>query len=320
MRPTLDKNREVILETTGEPKLSLQVRPKGDIRDITHLHHALDACVIGYASVLLPNNGKLWEQLVTRKVRSNERAAFGQMHGWNTMLRLSSPVDAPNEKTTLKLQVADLPAAFKNQIVERLKERRVVQHVPADMSGARLEQNTWGVVSLDGEQVTLRQRTFGPKDVDAETGARKRTTKVTKERASKLVGLKKGKLSEIKGALVINENYGVALVDEPIVIPFHDVKARLEKVRHDNLGNAFRVLRTGMVIAVKSGAYKGKWMIRSINNSARGVKVDMTDVQRVKVRVSGVAWAKLEVYLKPLIRNGLEIVDGSLCGVPNEFW
>ena len=236
------------------------------------------------------------------------------------MLRLSSPVDEPNEKTTLKLQVADLPAAFKNQIVERLKERRVVQHVPADMSGARLEQNTWGVVSVDGEQVTLRQRTFGPKDVDAETGARKRTTKVTKERASKLVGLKKGKLSEIKGALVINENYGVALVNEPIVIPFHDVKARLEKVRQDNLGNAFRVLRTGMVIAVKSGAYKGKWMIRSINNSARGVKVDMTDVQRVKVRVSGVAWAKLEVYLKPLIRNGLEIVDGSLCGVPNEFW
>jgi CRISPR-associated endonuclease Csn1 len=76
MRPTMDKNREVILEVTGEPKLSLQVRPKGDIRDITHLHHALDACVMGYASVLLPNNGKLWEQLVTRKVRSNERAGF----------------------------------------------------------------------------------------------------------------------------------------------------------------------------------------------------------------------------------------------------
>ena len=195
MLPTQDDKRQLILDSDGKPSLSLQVRPKGEIRDITHLHHALDACVMGYASILLPNNGKLWEQIVTKKVRPHERAAFSQMHGWNKMLRLSSPTNSPDEKTTLKLNVADLPAEFKKQIAERLKERRVVQHVPSDMSGARLEMNTWRVVKTEGDQATLRQRTFGPKDIDPETGARKRTTKEAKERASKLVGLKEGKLS-----------------------------------------------------------------------------------------------------------------------------
>ncbi len=314
MLPTMDEKRQLILDDEGKPSLSLQVRPKGDIRDITHLHHALDACVIGYASILLPNNGKLWEQIVTRKVRPCERIAFSKMHGWNKMLKLSSPTDAPTENTTLKLHVADLLPEFKKQIVERLKERRVVQHVPADMSGARLEMNTWRVVKTEGDQITLRQRTFGPKDIDPETGARKRTTKDAKERASKLVGLKEGKLSKLKGALVIGENYGVALEPEPVVIPFHNVKAQLNQIIQQNKGHPVRVLRTGMLIRVKTGTYAGKWMIRSVNNSIRGVKVDMTEAQRVKARVSGVHWAKLEVYVKPLIRNGLEILDATLCG------
>ncbi|HEY1049509.1 MAG TPA: HNH endonuclease domain-containing protein, partial [Prosthecobacter sp.] len=45
MRSTVDEKREVVLNADGTPSLSLQVRPKADIRDITHLHHALDACV-----------------------------------------------------------------------------------------------------------------------------------------------------------------------------------------------------------------------------------------------------------------------------------
>ncbi len=33
---------------------------KKELRDLTHLHHALDACVIGYTSHFLPNEGGLW--------------------------------------------------------------------------------------------------------------------------------------------------------------------------------------------------------------------------------------------------------------------
>lgn len=316
MRPTKDKNGDLVMDENGEPKLTLQVRPKGDIRNITHLHHALDACVMGFASILLPNNGKLWEQIVTKKVRPNERSAFNQMHGWNSMLKLSSPVDAPNEKTTLRLQVADLPSAFKNQMAERLKERRVVQHVPADMSGARLEQNTWGVVSVDGEQVTLKQRTFGPKDIDTETGARKRITKVTKERASKLVGLRKGKLSNIKGALVISENYGVALEPEPTMIAFHQVKKRLEELRLKNGGQPVTVLRNGMLIRVPNGDFAGIWRVRSCKqNAIKGLLLDMTFADSVSSQASKVPWCKLEVRLRTLQKADMEICDPSLCGI-----
>jgi hypothetical protein len=316
MRPTLDKHRQLILDSEGKPSLSLQVRPKGDIRDITHLHHALDACVIGYASILLPNNGKLWEQIVTKKVRPNERAAFSQMHGWNKMLKLSSPTDAPNGNTTLKLHVDDLSAEFKKQIVERLKERRVVQHVPADMSGARLEMNTWRVVKTDGDQVTLRQRTYGPKDIDPETGARKRTTKEAKERASKLVGLKEGKLSALKGALVIGENYGVALQPEPTMIAFHQVKKQLEELRMKNGGKPVTVLRNGMLIRVAGGDFAGVWRVRSCKNkAAKGLVFNLTHADRCQSAVPGVLWCKDDVRVNTLLKSGMMILDSDYCGV-----
>ncbi|HMJ91081.1 MAG TPA: HNH endonuclease domain-containing protein, partial [Candidatus Acidoferrum sp.] len=38
-----------------------EIKKKDDIRDITHLHHALDACVLGFASHFIPNNGRAWE-------------------------------------------------------------------------------------------------------------------------------------------------------------------------------------------------------------------------------------------------------------------
>jgi CRISPR-associated endonuclease Csn1 len=320
MRPTKNSKGELILDSEGKPSLSLQVRPKGDIRDITHLHHALDACVIGYASILIPNNGKLWEQIVTKKVRPNERAAFSQMHSWNKMLKLSSPTDAPNENTTLKLHLDDLPAEFKKQIVERLKERRVVQHVPADMSGARLEMNTWRVVKAEGGKVTLRQRTFGPKDVDVETGARHRRWKpdeIVDE--SRILGLKKGKLSKISGALVISENYGVALLPEPIMIPFHDVKGRLLKLAEGGAGRSPRVVRSGMLINVPAGDFKGLWRVRAcMKDSTKGILFDLSMPDRIQYRAKGVSWCRRDVRLKSLLKVGMSIIDSSYCGVSTE--
>lgn len=322
MLPTMDDKRQLILDADGKPSLSLQVRPKGEIRDITHLHHALDACVIGYASILLPNNGRLWEQIVTRKVRPSERIAYSKMHGWNKMLKLSSPTDSPTENTTLNLHVADLLPEFKKQIVERLKERRVVQHVPADMSGARLEMNTWRVVKTDGDQVTLRQRTFAPKDIDPVTGARKRTPKVAKERTSKLVGLKEGKLSALKGALVIGENYGVAILNAAIVtnddqryriIPFHQVKAQMEELTKINKGRSPLVLRGGQLIKIKSGNYIGTWRIFSVKNNSSAMSLDIgwPDVTKLESKKEG---HKINVRLKSLLAGGLELLNTSLLG------
>lgn len=317
MRPTLDAKRQLILKADGTPSESLQVRPKGEIRDITHLHHALDACVVGLVAALLPNDGKLWEQLVTRKVLGQDEAAFRQRHGRHGLLKLMQPRPDPSGKrkpSALRLELQDLPRAFKQQMVDALKEGRVVQHVPADMSGARLELNTWRVLRVEGEHAILRQRTFGPKDIDAETGARKRIVKEARERVSKLVGLKEGKLSRLKGALVIGENYGVVLDPQPVVIPFHDVKRQVGEMRRLNGGRPVRVLRVGMRISVKTGNFAGVWRIRSVSNGDDGIKLDMTEAQRVQARASGTRWSKREVSLQTLIRNGLEVASCNLCG------
>lgn len=322
MRPTVGPDRQLVLDADGNPSLSLQVRPKGEIRDITHLHHALDACVIAFASHFLPKDGKLWEQIVTKKVLKHDEEAFRERYAWHGLLKLAEPKDERDKARARKLEVLDLPDTFKKQIVEALKERRVVQHVPADMSGARLEMNTWRVVSVDGDQVQLRQRTFGPKDIDPETGARKRTTKPAKERASKLVGLKPGKLADLKGALVIGENYGVAILnaanvvneeDRFRIIPFHQVKSQMEELKKLNKGHAPRVLRGGQLIHVKSGGYAGTWRIFSVKNNTSGMALDMglPDVTRLK---NGTPGHKINVLLKSLVKAGITPLNHDLIG------
>lgn len=315
MLPTKGKDGLLILNENGTPLLSEQIRPKGEIRDITHLHHALDACVMAYASVLLPNNGRLWEQIVTKKVRQDDLAAFTQMHGRNGMLRLRERADERRKNAAKELRLEDLPERFKQQIKARLLERRVVQHVPADMSGARLEMNTWRVVRTEGDQVVLRQRTFGPKDVDEKTGARRRKWKEDKVSASKVVGLKEGKLARLQGVLVISENYGIALDPEPTMIGFHDVKSRLEGLRTVNGGRSVRVLRNGMLIQVGTGDFAGVWRVRScMNDTSKGLLLDLSLADRCESRVPKVDWCRRDVRVRSLMKAGLKLLEADLCG------
>ncbi len=306
--PDTDDRGQIKLDSDGNEMKKMLPKPKGEIREITHLHHALDACVMAFAGVYLPKDGSLWQQIITRKVRQSEAAAFHQSYGWNKMLALRPPDEGSSANASFRLSVRDLPRGIKEQISKRLEERRVVQHVPADMSGARLEMNTWGVVKTEGDQVTLRQRTFGPNDIDAETGARKRKTKVTTEKASKLVGMKDGKLSAIQGALVIGENYGVALEPEPSVIAFHDVKAQLDDLKRKNSGKPVMVLRKGLLIRVASGSRAGLWRIISVKNTvAYGIAVDLALPDGTKL-------AKGNAPVVSLQQNGLEILAPSFCG------
>jgi CRISPR-associated endonuclease Csn1 len=288
--------------------LSMQLRPRAEIRRITHLYQALEACIAAYATILLPDAGKLWEQLVIRKIRPNERAEFEQLHGWNKMLKLISSSRVPGGTATMKLFVDQLPDKFKKQITARLRERRVIHHVPADMSGARLEMNTWRIVETDGDQVTLTQRSCNKLDIDPETGARKRTRKEAKMKSRRIVGLKKGKLSALKAALVIAENYGVALEPRITVVTFHQVKKQLDALREFNGGRPVRVIRNGMLIRVASGTRKGTWRVISVKSTeAYGVALNLATPD-------GVQLAKGNAPIASLIENGLEILNLSFCG------
>lgn len=327
MRPTIGADRQLVLGADGQPSLSLQVRPKGDIRDITHLHHALDACVMAFAAIFMPKDGKLWEQIVTRKVLKHDEAAFRERYGWHGLLKLAEPKDEASRGKTRKLEVLDLPDTFKKQIVEALKERRVVQHVPADMSGARLEMTTWSVLKIDGDQVTLRQRSFGPKDIDPETGARNRKPKTETVRLNRVLGLREGKLSKLKGAMIIAENFGMVLDPKPEVIPFHQVAKAMERLTLANGGKTPRILKNGMVLKVtKPENRAGIWRIVTMQESSLKVDFVQPDLAQfqvsvvndegkaVKRKISGSrVWR--EVSINTLLNGEFEILPSrNYCG------
>jgi len=274
------------------------IKTKTDIRDITHLHHALDACVLGLASHFIPNNGRVWELIVKRNLNDVDKQ----------QLQMLGVFDFNAEN---RFELRELDDKFKEQIRQRLAEKRVVQHIPARMDGLRVEQNTWRVVSENDGEVMLRQRIRQP------DGTRLR--KETEEKPAKLLGLHptdgNGKLAKNKGALVIPDNFGVALDPKPAVIPFHKVWPQLEELRRTNGGKRPRVLRNGQIINVPKGnKFKGLWKVFSAKNNAAGIALDIgsPDVVRLKNKTDG---HKINVRLATLVKDGMEICKTPLTGI-----
>jgi CRISPR-associated endonuclease Csn1 len=281
-----------VLDENGDAK------QKKDIRDITHLHHALDACVLGVASNFIPNNGRVWELIVKRKWTPAEE---NELKALNIFAKDSQGC----------YQLLDLPNALRDQIRRRLAEKRVVQHIPARMDGLRVEQNTWRVVSVQDGEATIQQRIRQPDG--------SRPVKHAVEKTSKLLGLSPvtgiGKLKAEKGALVIPENFGLALDPTPTIIPFHKVWTRLQELKSANGGRMPRVIRNGQLIRIPNGKnYKGIWKVFSAKNNASGIALDIgaPDVVRLRNKSDG---HKINVLLASLLRDGLEILKTPLTGI-----
>lgn len=287
-------NEEVIGED-GQPKT------KTEIRDVTHLHHALDACVLGLASRFIPNNGRIWELMVKRTLTKAEQAELG---------RLGVFEFGASGNFGLK-DLERIDPDLKAQIRGRLGERRVVQHIPARMDGLKVEENTWRVLEVKDGGALLEQRVRGADG--------KLIRKEARENVVKLLGLEpdrgRGKLRVLKGALVIAENFGVALDPKPTVIPFHKVYQRLSELRVANGGKRPRVIRNGQLIIVKGGKnYRGVWRVFSAKNNKNGICLDMgrPDVVRLQNKTEG---HKINVSLSTLLKDGLEILRPSLSGI-----
>lgn len=269
------------------------VKCKTDIRNITHLHHALDACVLALSAHFIPNNGRIWELIVKRNLNDSEKRELEALgvFGFNAESRF---------------EMRDLDNRLKDQIRDRLAEKRVVQHIPARMDGLRVEQNTWGVVAKheDGT-VIIRQRIRQPNGT--------RPEKVTEEKTGKLLGLNpingNGKLAKNKGALVIPDNYGVALDPQPTVIPFHKVWTRLQELKKANGNKMPRILRNGQLIRIVRGSRAGIWKVLSTKDTkAYGIALDLALPDRVKLD-------RGNAPIKTLIQDGVEILDCSFVGI-----
>lgn len=283
---------------TGEMKI------KTEIREITHLHHALDACTIGLAEMYFPRDGGLWTLITKRNPSDHEKQQL-----------VALGIFEQDSKGQLHL-VDDLGDALKEQIAECLMEKRVVQHVPKDMSGMKVEENTRRVISIKEGRAKLRQQVRDPK-----TG--KLSQKETEEPLIKLVGLSEGKLKQQKGVRVITDNFGVAVLtslpegtptqDRLKIIPWHRVWHRIAELRKLNAGHMPLILRAGDVIDVKEGTYPGTWMIHSVKNNANALSVDMgwPDVVTLKNKTPG---HKINVRLASLIEGGLSVREAGLSG------
>ncbi|MCH5285174.1 MAG: hypothetical protein J1E42_06195 [Akkermansiaceae bacterium] len=138
----------------GHPNLVPEINEEMDkesIRSITHLHHAIDACTLGLIPLLIPGgtNGAVWAAMLKRRIPTAQADE----------LRTQSKLFAFSNKDGMaQLHLRDLPESVKDSISRALQEKRVVQHIPADMSGAKLDTQYKGIIKIKDREVYLRQR------------------------------------------------------------------------------------------------------------------------------------------------------------------
>lgn len=300
---------------------------KQEIRGVTHLHHALDACVLACAAKFLGRDGAVWRALVQRHKTEAENA-----------LLMATGLFKLDGRQQARLQ--ELPEHLRQVISLKLSECRVVQHMPSSMNGMRAEETVWRVLdptdshpsavrirrwaeesgvtlpSADSAQVLLVRR------IRKGGAGAKAPTNLLHEGATywwawdlvsrhKLIGPgQPGKLNRLKGAKQISENFGIQLAPEAEVIPFQQVHARLRKN-----GN-HPTLRKGHLIRVPQGRYQGVWKVFSTKDTTNmGLVLDLGFADRVRLSNKGER-QKINVSLKTLLRDGMEVLKVPLTGVP----
>lgn len=276
-----------------------KLRPKDEIRSVTHLHHAVDAITLGYASALLPNNGTLWTLLSQRRIPAPQRELF----------RSLAPVEIDAEGRWRLRGLLEPHPAVDQRIRACLAEQRVVQHVPADMHGLRLEENTRRVLEVDSGRVRLRQR--APRNQEGQ----RPSSKETNEPTAKAFGLEGGKLAALKGVRVVTDNFGVVILDDAtlaaeerlVIVPHRQVWRSLAELKKRNGGKSPWLLRNGQIIELKAGKRLGLWRVGSIKNNSSGLALDLAPIDAIKAN-----W--INVLLKSLLRDQAEPVHVSYCG------
>jgi hypothetical protein len=341
---------EIIDPTTDK------LRPKDEIRGLTHLHHALDAATLGLAAHYFPlqsrgqdQKGKIWQALLKRNRSPEENDFLFRLGIFDRYERSRRDKDG-QESRVIDVCLRDLPATLKEQLAHSLAQCRVMQHVPADQTGTKAELTTWSILCYEGAKTILLQRINRstlktverhgtkqweslPLNKKAEALLKKHADKLTSRQISlvrrgllklvdeptlKLLGPNPiGETSKLQqhgkgqGALVVNDNFAIALDPIPTLIPFHKVREALDNLRISNGGNPVRLLRNGTLIRVSGGTWKGCWRITSVKNSeAYGISVDLATFHGTKM-------SKGNAKVPDMIREGLEILPRRYTGYSN---
>ncbi|MEI6675135.1 MAG: type II CRISPR RNA-guided endonuclease Cas9 [Verrucomicrobiota bacterium] len=331
---------EIIDAETGKP------RPKDEIRGITHLHHALDAATLALTAHYFPlqfrgtdRKGLIWEALLKRnkspedwnllrtlkiiqkdsegrmRITAPPAAVKEQLSGKLAECRVMQHVPADRKGTKAELTTWGVVAIIGDEAltIQRTNRGSLELDKAADSQGALCRKWVDNAPSKEatrllkehGNLLTARDRNLVQRGV----------CKLTTEKLTKLLGprpvLDNGKLKAIGGALVIGENYGLALDPLPAIIPFHAVHKTLEALREKNHGKPVRVLRNGMLIRISNqGARNGIWRINSIKAS---LTIDLSRASVCGQPSKGTnAWR--EVGVRGLLTKGVEILPINYTG------
>lgn len=284
------------------------LREKEEIRGITHLHHALDACVLGLIPLLIPagTNGIIWQALGMRNLSDKQVQQLRELRLGNNLR-----IERNESKSRLRLQA--LPQDTFRSISLTLCEKRVVQHVPADMGGAKLEENMRKLQLIDGE--------YWYNGKCANPGA--------------LLGLRpqgESKLAKCKSYLRVNDNFGLViwldsntgkplLSPSPVLVPHHCVYKRLCALRKEYGKQPFILLRKGQLVRTwgqKNEMRNRIWRIEGIAKSNNNILVTLCSPQYVKLdNKSSLKWiATHNSLLKGAA--GIEILPDLYTGCPTE--
>lgn len=278
---------------------------KAEMRELSHLHHAMDAITQGLAGIFFKTED--WTLLIKRNLSRHEQSILA--HKYSELLSISAQG---------KIEMKKLPDSLRDAIINRLRECRIARHVPSKMNGMKVEQTTWSIgIMNNDEEIELGQHTTNDNG-DRYDSEGKRLVKKSSEKPTKLLGLNPpenttGKLKKIRGAVKICENWGCALDPEPTVIPYFKVFPKLRELRERNAGKPVRTLRRGQMIIVPQGRFEGIWCVVSIKDNRGGIAVDLNSPDKVRTE-SKTQDTKINVRLKTLIRDGMKILKQSLTG------
>lgn len=234
-----------------------KVVPKGDMRNLTHMHHAVDAIAILLAGTLITPQNRVWDLMAKRHQTEAEKDLLLQngpfawdSHGHLTLQRLAPAVERP--------------------IRAALGELRTVQYVSKRLGRTVLQETQWRVEKIEDGRAFLSQG----------HGESKKRPKGGSVALSAIYGREPpngdGKLLRNNAIYQIDGNYAIALTPSPKLIRNCFVWRELQALAAKNGGKVPKLLRRGDLIVIPTGPHKGTWLVSSLMDKKEGIKVNLT--------------------------------------------
>ena len=334
------------LDDNGKPR----VHRKTELRGITHLHHALDASTLAITSQLLPCDGGVWkrevvELLSKRRCNPAEQAMLRQLLRWKiTFTKEGQPVlgEITDElRKQLRARLAEcrvvqhLPAEWGGlptketiwRVFDPKDPHRNAKRIHRWLKEAKVRIPDPDNPKTTTVLLTMRKRRSTK---DEESGSGGKVFRDTKREwkwiyceveRSKVLGLGiigDKKLRAIKGGKLIDDNFGIALfpnapkgAEKFRPIRFFRVWEEMERLKIEGGGKRPPILRRGHLIQFKTGPHAGRvWRVLGLQDNGLVRFYEPDTVRRIDDPQN---YKRLQIT--SLLKDGLEIVEVSLCGV-----